>query len=390
MRSGTEIQRALASFAATWSTYSGTEKAGAQTFLDELAACYGTSWADVGAAFEAHLPGVGFLDLHWPGVLIVEMKAPGKGLVGAREQALAYWAASEDATAGVPKAQYVVLCDFREVQVWEPGRFQTAPRAAFAVADLVDHYDGLAFLAGPGVTPVFAEHRRDLTTAAVTKVAAVYASLSGWPGTMPDEVRRFITQAVWCMFAEDLGMLEGFPFQRTVARLLDTPGASPAAELGYLFRLLNRKTGHTAEGHFAGTQYVNGELFAEPAEVDLTREELLLLREATEFDWRQVDPTIFGSLLEGVLGQERRWELGAHYTHEVDIMKIVDPVITRPWRERIAAVDSPDDGVALLDETLRLPGARSGLRLRQLPLRRLPRVALARGRAQGPHRLTGT
>ena len=167
---------------------------------------------------------------------------------------------------------------------------------------------------------------------------------------MPDEVRRFITQAVWCMFAEDLGMLEGFPFQRTVARLLDTPGASPAAELGYLFRLLNRKTGHTAEGHFAGTQYVNGELFAEPAEVDLTREELLLLREATEFDWRQVDPTIFGSLLEGVLGQERRWELGAHYTHEVDIMKIVDPVITRPWRERIAAVDSPDDGVALLDE----------------------------------------
>ena len=54
--------------------------------------------------------------------------------------------------------------------------------------------------------------------------------------------------------------------------------------------------------------------------------------------------------MEGVLGRERRWERGAHYTHEVDIMKIVGPTIVRPWRERIAAAATPQQARDLLDE----------------------------------------
>jgi hypothetical protein len=81
----------------------------------------------------------------------------------------------------------------------------------------------------------------------------------------------------------------------------------------------------------------------------LTRSELEHLKQAVEFDWKQVNPTIFGSLLEGVLGSERRSALGAHYTHEADIMKIVTPTIVRPWRERIAAVSTVSEGRELLD-----------------------------------------
>ena len=75
-----------------------------------------------------------------------------------------------------------------------------------------------------------------------------------------------------------------------------------------------------------------------------------MLAAACEYDWRRVDPTIFGSLMEGVLGRSRRWELGAHYTHEVDILKIVVPTIVRPWRERINACVSPSEARRLLDE----------------------------------------
>ena len=132
------------------------------------------------------------------------------------------------------------------------------------------------------------------------------------------------------MFAEDLTMLDGHPFQATLNEIRDQPDRS-AAELGHLFRVLNQKSKHNRIGRLAGVQYVNGELFAQPAEVGLNRAEVGLLLEATAFDWRKVNPTIFGSLLEGVLGRERRWELGAHYTHEVDIMKIVTPTIIRPW-----------------------------------------------------------
>jgi hypothetical protein len=71
--------------------------------------------------------------------------------------------------------------------------------------------------------------------------------------------------------------------------------------------------------------------------VHLDQNDLAMLRKAAEFDWRKVDPTIFGSLMEGCLGHDRRWELGAHYTHEVDIMKIVRPTIVEPWRARLDA-----------------------------------------------------
>jgi hypothetical protein len=69
----------------------------------------------------------------------------------------------------------------------------------------------------------------------------------------------------------------------------------------------------------------------------------LLARAAGDFNWRQVEPAIFGGLLQGALGRERPWALGAHYTAEADILKIVLPTVVEPWRERIAACRTLDD-----------------------------------------------
>ncbi len=128
------------------------------------------------------------------------------------------------------------------------------------------------------------------------------------------------------------------------------PSRSPAAEIGFLFRVINQKGNHNRKDLLAGTRYVNGQLFADPAEVDLNRDELDLLASAAEYDWSQVDPTIFGSLLEGVIGRKRRWELGAHYTHEVDILKIVGPSIIHPWQDRIDQLSTPQQARELLEE----------------------------------------
>ncbi|MEX0674824.1 MAG: DNA methyltransferase [Gaiellaceae bacterium] len=72
----------------------------------------------------------------------------------------------------------------------------------------------------------------------------------------------------------------------------------------------------------------------------LERDELELLRDACSFDWKLVEPSIFGNLLEGALGRERVWAFGAHYTAEADIRKVVEPTIVEPWRERIEACAS--------------------------------------------------
>lgn len=350
MRSGLEIQAALAKFVAKWGDYDGSEKAEAQTFLNELFACYGSDRSEVGAKFEHFAASAGFMDLFWPGHLIVEMKAPTVALEKAADQRERYWKESSDSAHHVPAARFVVACNFREFEVWEPGSYPMEARTRFPIEELPDRYDSLLFLQSETVEPVFSEHRRELTTEAATHIAALYNSLADRGAAPIDEIQRFTMQVVWCLFAEDLGMLDGYPLQNTVDALLKEKEPDSARDIGYLFSLLNQKGNHNRQGRYEGTRYVNGELFKHPAAVFMNREELLHLRGAAEFNWRAVDPTIFGSLMEGVLGEERRDKLGAHYTHESDIMKIVIPTIVRPWRERIKAAKTPAEARDLLDE----------------------------------------
>jgi hypothetical protein len=75
MRSGEEIRNALRKFVTRWRDYSGSERAEAQTYLNELLDCYGTDRKDVAEFEDAHTAD-GIMDMHWPGVCIVEMKAP--------------------------------------------------------------------------------------------------------------------------------------------------------------------------------------------------------------------------------------------------------------------------------------------------------------------------
>jgi hypothetical protein len=354
-RSGPEVQAALRGFAARWADYSGTERAEAQTFLNELFACYGTDRRGVGARFEDFKHLAGFMDLHWPGVCIVEMKAPSRAasLPGAREQASRYWLESANSAEDQEAARYVVLCAFQRFEIWEPGRFPDAPRARFDLAALSERYEVLQFLSGPAREPDFSEHHKALTERAANTMAMLYKSLAHRGAAPTDELQRFVMQSVWTLFAEDLGMLDGYPLRHFIGRLQADPSRISAAELGLLYFVLGQESDHNRLGLLAGARYVNGELFSRPAVLTLQSGELDMLAEAGMHDWRQVNPTIFGSLMEGVLGPERRSELGAHYTHEADILEIVTPSIVRPWRERIAATETPGQARELLDELCR-------------------------------------
>jgi hypothetical protein len=291
------------------------------------------------------------MDLHWPGICIVEMKAPQVPLgVKPREQVKRYWEESADEGAGIPAARWVVLCNFKTFEVWEPGRFPKSPRTTFTLEQLPDRYEALLFLTEGRQQPAFLDGSKELTAAAAGTVAQVYQSLQDRSAAPPDVIQRFVMQTVWTLFAEDLHILDGMPFQRTVERLRQDRTRNPAAEIGWLFTVLNQKGDHNRKDLLAGTRYVNGELFADPASVDLNPAELDLLADAAAHDWSKVEPTIFGSLMEGLLGHDRRWELGAHYTHEADIMKIVGPTIVEPWQQRIDACPSPAEARVLLDE----------------------------------------
>ena len=330
---GDEIRARLTAFAARWSVYDRSERAEAQTFLNELFDCYGTRRLDV-ATFEEPQEGR-FLDLIWPRVCIVEMKAPteAKRLDKHRAQALDYWRSSADPAANLPAPDYVVLCAFRRLEIWEPGKYPTAPRVVLDLIDLPDQYDALLFLAGD--EPLFQGGQAALTREAVVHLVDLYERLSDRMAAGPEVLRDFLLQTVWCLFAEDLGQIPGHRFTRVLDELIAHPHRSSADDLGQLFTWLNTPGGRPPHGLYAGTPYANGGLFETPARVHLDREELEHLRAAAGFNWKQVQPSIFGSLLEGGLGHDQQWRLGAHYTHEADIQKVVQPTIVEPWRERI-------------------------------------------------------
>jgi hypothetical protein len=237
----------------------------------------------------------------------------------------------------------MVLCAFRRFEVWEPGRFHSSPRAVFTLDKLPENYEKLLFLTGTDQEPLFGDSYKELTTEAAKVVVELYQTLRKRKPAAPDTLRSFILQTVWCLFAENLGMLQGRPVRRIVEDLVRHRELSSYTELGTLFEVLNDPDDYGRHGLLTGTHYVNGSLFERPAKVHLEPDELAMLVEAVRFDWAKINPTIFGSLMEGCLGRDLRWELGAHYTHEVDIMKIVRPTILEPWRECIGATSTVVD-----------------------------------------------
>ncbi len=194
--SGEDIRQRLSRFAARWSVYEGGERAEAQTFLNQLFECYGTDREAV-ATFEEPKGG-GFIDLLWPRVCLVEMKAPREAarLASHREQALAYWRDAADPDKGIEAPRFVVLCAFRRLEVWEPGRFPKAPRTTLDLVDLPDQYDSLLFLSGS--EPVFLGGQVRLTRDAVEHVTDLYHRLRDRRAAGPDVLRDFLLQSVWC------------------------------------------------------------------------------------------------------------------------------------------------------------------------------------------------
>lgn len=336
---GEQIRADLNRFVARWSLRDGYERGEAQTFLTELFACYGQRLSDV-AKFE-HFQDGRFVDLIWPRICIIEMKSAGevKRLAKHRSQALRYWREAANAKENVPAPQYVVLCAFKRFEVWEPGRFPNEPMVEFELEELPDRYTSLLFLAGD--EPVFAARQEAVTMEAVGRLADLFQQLEQRGEGDPQTRRRFILQTVWCMFAEDLGQIPGHRFTSIVDDLIANPRHSSADDLGRLFEYLNDPSPERpSHGLYAGVPHANGSLFKEPSRIDLAPEELALLREVSASNWREVQPSIFGSLLQGVFGHDKQWQLGAHYTHESEIQKIVGPTIVEPWTRRIEGLAS--------------------------------------------------
>lgn len=395
-----EIRTNLTAFAARWELKDGYEKGEAQTFMNEFLACFDPDLPDR-AKFEHFQKDSGFEDCRIPGVVIIEMKSASEAdkLEDHREQLLDYWENSADPETNTPAPRFAVLCAFKRFELFEPGSYpgEPEPRLILDLSEVPQHAAAFSFLLGG--KPIFDSNDETVTVEAVNELAQLLASLEERDEGSADARRSFLLQSVWCMFAEDTGQLEDLGFTRLLEGLLNDPARSSADDLGGLFDWLNDPNPDRPEhGLYQGVPYVNGSLFEHAAHVHLEQEELGTMRRLAAFDWSQVEPAVFGSLMQAVFGPERQHRLGAHYTPEFEIQLVVQPTITRPWKQRIDSLASYEDAVAALQDLHQYrvldPACGCGnflsiafreLRgIEQILRERIDHFAKAEGRAVGP------
>ncbi|MBX7207069.1 MAG: N-6 DNA methylase [Verrucomicrobiaceae bacterium] len=319
----------------------GDEKGQAQIFLDRLFQAFGHAGAlDVGGEAECRIRkgkedggGTSFADYVWKPVVLIEMKKRGEKLSKHYRQAFDYW------TRLVPgRPRYVVLCNFDEFHVYDFETQMDSPVGAVALADLPEHYGPLNFLFPGQPAPRFENDRVAVTREAADCLADCFKKLRK-RGVDQPTAQRFILQILVSLFAEDIDLLPKY-FVTELLNEITSPAGSYDL-LGGLFTAMNTSPAPVG-GRFKGVAYFNGGLFAEPARVELQDLELVALRKAATFDWKKVQPEIFGTLFEHSLDdgklagtKNERRATGAHFTHPADIMKIVGPTIVEPWRELI-------------------------------------------------------
>ncbi len=168
------------------------------------------------------------------------------------------------------------------------------------------------------------ETRQSLTERAAASFATVAQALRE-RGHDPQAVAHFVNRLVFCMFADDVGLLPDHMFTRMLRQARRTP--EHFTELaGALFRVM-------ASGGRVGFEAVawfNGGLFDDGAALPLEKTDIDTVLAASDLDWSEIDPSILGTLFERGLDPGKRAQLGAHYTDRDKIMLLVEPVVIRP------------------------------------------------------------
>ena len=145
-------------------------------------------------------------------------------------------------------------------------------------------------------------------------------------GHDPHAVAHFVQRLVFCMFADDVGLLPDHMFTRMLKHARRTPAD--------FVDLASDLFGTMACGGRIGFERVDwfdGGLFDDATALPLEKSDIETVLKASRLDWSEVDPSILGTLFERGLDPDKRAQLGAHYTDRDKIMQIVEPVVTRPW-----------------------------------------------------------
>jgi len=334
-----EIRDRALAFSKEWADES-SEHAEAKTFWDDFFNIFGVARRRI-ASFEQHVKKIdgknGFIDLLWKGVLLIEHKSRGKNLDRARAQALDYFPGLKD--RDLPR--YVMVSDFARFRLYD---LDSNSEHEFALEDLHKNIKLFGFVAGY-TTRTF-EEKIPVNIKAAERMGKLH-DLMKEVGYAGHPLELYLVRLLFCMFADGTGIFDRQQFQNYIEDRTSEDGADLGSHLVSIFHVLNTpvdKRLRNLDEQLASFPYVNGKLFEEmlqPASFDAQmRQELL---DCCALDWGEISPAIFGSLFQSIMDNKAKRNLGAHYTSEINILKLINPLFMEELRAEFEEVKSRKD-----------------------------------------------
>ena len=333
-----EIKSRVLNFSRRWAD-AANEDSEAKPFWIEFFDCFGITNKRV-FTFELnvkkHGGGAGFVDLFWPGMLLVEQKSRGKDLDKAYAQATDYLAGISE--RDLP--QIIIVSDFARFRVYDLTDCQPDRYTEFALADLHKHVRLFGFIAG--YKPQRIEPQNPVNIKAAERMGELHDALksAGYAGH-PLEV--LLVRLLFCLFADDTAIFQPAQAFRTfIEERTSEDGSDLGPRLAQLFQVLDTPEGQRSKNldeQLAAFPYVNGRLFAESLPIaDFDADTRAALLKACALDWSAISPAIFGSLFQSIMDEKARRHLGAHYTSEENILKLIRPLFLDELRAEFEKV----------------------------------------------------
>ena len=329
-------------FVGRWRDAGFGERQGAQSFFNDLCGLVGhatpAGFGDPEAfTFEKAVPG-GFADAYYEEHFGWEFKGRDAQLDGAFDQLLRY-----QVHLKTPPLLIVSSFETIRIQTNFPG-META-RYDVGIGEF-EQAERLELLRDVFFAPHRFRERLRSVDAVTRETAAVFQSIvvdMEARNEDPERLARYLNQLVFCLYAEDAGLLPEGLFTRIVAQHYRNPAT--------LDRAIRSLFAQMATGGFSGADEIahfNGDLFNTVDTVELSATALQRLGEACERNWRDIEPSIFGTLFERALDASKRAQTGAHYTGAEDIELVVEPVVMTPlrreWEAARAEIESSEAG----------------------------------------------
>ena len=317
-----EIKQRAIAFSKEWETET-SEKSESQSFWNDFFNVFGISRRRVGS-FELPIKKAdnkqGFIDLLWKGMILVEHKSRGKDLDKATQQAKDYFPNLKEHE--LPK--YILVSDFQKFRLYD---LDTNETKEFELKDFVNHVHLFGFMAGYEKRVYKDEDPVNIKAAELMGELHDRLKEIGYIG---HDLEVYLVRLLFCMFADDTGIFNQGIFWEYIDLHTKEDGSDLAMHIASIFHILNtskEKRLKNLDENLAQFPYVNGKLFEEtvkPATFDKPMREMLL--KACAFDWGKISPAIFGSMFQAVMNQTERRNLGAHYTSEKNIQKLIKPL----------------------------------------------------------------